>query len=469
MADEGARRGSFRWQALLQRASEAVFVLDRRRRLLFVNAAWEQLTGVSASRAHGMLCRRPRPVAAGSPVEDVLAHVFTPPPEVLRGAFARTRRSWANGESWWDVEFLPLRQGEPGEGYLILGRVLPLPGAATTRDADAQTALVLPERLMDLRQRWAGSFTLDLLASTRPAMQRLVQQVRLASSVSAPVLLVGERGTGKETIARIIHYQGPHRERSFAALDCRRLPPAVLAGVLFGEAGDGRPGFGALYLKEPACLPRDFQLRLVEVLLNTASSGAAASPRLLAGSSNRPEDDVRTGRLLEELYCGLGTLTLEVPPLRQRLLDLPHLVEEMLTALNGTAERTIVDLTPAAWEVLTHHSWPGNLRELRQVVADAWNRATTEHIDAGDLPAALQLRRQLDQELVRPPQPVPLEERLQQVERRLIQLALHRSHGNHTKAAELLGIYRTRLLRRMKALDMLEGESEAGEEEAAEE
>jgi transcriptional regulator with PAS, ATPase and Fis domain len=458
----------FRWQALLQRAGEAVFVLDRRRRLLFVNTAWEQLTGLSAEQAHGMICRRPRPAAAEGPVEDALAHVLTPPAEVMRGTFARARRIFVPrpvetltpGSSplppdRWDVEFLPLRLAGEGEGYLIVGRIIPLPAD------ESQQPLPVPERLLDLRQRWASGFTFDLLSSTRPAMHRVLRQVRLACTVRAPVLLVGETGTGKETIARIIHYQGPERERSFAALDCWRLPSSLLAGLLFTVSGAAGSGHGTLYLDEPSGLPRDLQLRLCEWI--TTSGEISGAPRLLAGCA-QPAEDVCTGRLLEELFSLLGPLTIAVPALRERADDLPGLVERMMTALNGQGERSVAGLTPAAWEVMRHHAWPGNLDELRQVVSDAQGRAAAERIDEGDLPAALRQAKRLEQNPLRnPSRPLPLEQTLEQVERRLIQLALQRARGNQSRAAELLGIYRGRLIRRMESLGMKAPESEKEE------
>src|SRR5262245_1173268 len=133
----GHGKRPFRWQALLQNATEAVFVLDRRRRLLFVNPPWQALTGLSADRARGLFCRHSRPVLADAPLEDKVAHILTPPPEVLRGTFSRNRRLFHHrlpGEDggtprpprWWDVEFFPLRQSSPEPGYLILGRVLPV-------------------------------------------------------------------------------------------------------------------------------------------------------------------------------------------------------------------------------------------------------------------------------------------------------------------------------------------------------
>ncbi len=217
----------FRWHALFQRAGDAVFVLDRRRRVLFVNSAWEQLTGLSAERARGLLCRRPRPAAATDLVEDVLAHILTPPAEVLKGRFARARRLFSRPvklpaagsvpqpPNSWDVEFLPFRQAGSPEGWFIVGRIIPLPGD------EPQPTLPVPERLMDLRQRWTSEFTLDLLASTCPAMHRVLQQVApgMYRSRAGFTRRRARRGQGNH---RAYHSLPGLRERAF--LRCTGLP-----------------------------------------------------------------------------------------------------------------------------------------------------------------------------------------------------------------------------------------------------
>jgi transcriptional regulator with PAS, ATPase and Fis domain len=439
----------FRWQAFFQRTGDALFVLDRHRRLLFVNRAWEDLTGLSADRVRGLVCTR-RPPAAPSPCDEV-THALSPPPEVLRGHSARVRRclpAAAGVRHCWDVEFLPFR-GEHGT-LGVLGKIVPAPGG------DPSGVAPLPAKAVALRAALAGRYGLDGLAGEGPAQARLVEQVRLAAESRAAALLVGAPGTGKRWLARVIHNQGPGRERSFAAVDCPRLPPAALAFTLFGEGGlVRRAAVGTLYLREPGALPRDLQARLVEVLADPAPDG----PRLLAGTAADLDEEVRSGRLLEELRYGLTTLVLTLTPLRQRPADLPMLVERLLEQTAADDDRRPLRLTPEAWECLRAYSWPGNLRELRSALLSARLHATGETIDAGDLPGYLRVAVQLG------PTPGPREERalplaelLEKVERRLIGLALDRARGNRSRAAELLALWRPRLLRRMEALGFIEKE-----------
>ncbi|HTU90621.1 MAG TPA: helix-turn-helix domain-containing protein [Gemmataceae bacterium] len=466
----------FRWQAFFQHCAEPLFVLDRRGRLLFVNRAWETLTGMAKEEAHVLVCRRPRPVSVNDPLEEILAHALTPPPEVRRGASGRIRRllpgipahpsrdrkgAGTESAAWWEVEFLPLLQeGEQG-GYLIVGRIRPVHTVEKVRDTP------LSEKLVNLRQRRIEHFGLDAWASSLPGVRRLREQVQLASQVATPVLLVGGAGTGKQTLARTIHYLSERREGAFAVLDCRYLPPAAVSDLLFGHHG-----LGAVYLREPGYLPRDVQLLLCERMRRPLPDGrgseGAMTPRIFAGCGMPPALAVGPGRMLDELACALGVLMLDVPPLRDRLADLPFLVERMLPRACAGRELRVTSLSSDAWAILHNYSWPGNLRELYNALRSACAHCRSEQLRAADMPA--ELRRAVQREQT-PPRPadksLPLEHLLEEAERRLIQLALQRAGGRKARAARLLGIPRPRLWRRMVKLGIADTEGE-GEEDASE-
>ncbi len=238
-----------------------------------------------------------------------------------------------------------------------------------------------------------------------------------------------------------------HVSASFAALDATRLPSAALAAVLFGDR------VATVYVKEPGRLPREFQAKLAELL--SSNDEERSLPRLLAGCRGDPIEEVRSGRLLDDLYAALSVLTIAVPPLRERADELPRLVERMLHRANEDGERTVHALTPDAWEVVRAYAWPGNLRELYAVLSSAKTRAKEDRITAADLPAPLRLALRMEQTANRPPEkPLPLESLLAETERRLIQLALKRTGGNRGRAAEVLGIWRQRLVRRMETLGL---------------
>jgi transcriptional regulator with AAA-type ATPase domain len=442
---------TFRWQAFFRQAADPVFVLDRRQRILFVNEAWETLTKLPASEAHLLVCRRPRPVGAGDSLHAVLEHALTPPPEVRQGAVARVRRLLPGrgpGRRWWEVEFFPLRQGGEQGGVLIVGRITPV----ETEDGAAEAPL--PERLAALRARAVQRYGLDMLPEGSPTPRRLAGQVRVAAQTDAPVLLVGEPGAGKRTLARIIHYAGRRRERPMAALDCGRLPAAAVAELIFG----GAPGaLGAIYLHEPGRLPRDLQLRLCEW---QDCDAERSPPRLFAGCVADPVEEVRAGRLLPELYAALSVLMIHVPPLRERMESLPLLLPRLLERTVEGDSRRPMGLSAEALEAARGYSWPGNLRELHAVLSAAQRHAKGERIEVSDLPAYLRLAQRMDETPGKPPaRPLPLDELLKKAERRLIELALKRTGGHKTRAAEILSIWRMRLTRRMQALG-IEGADE---------
>jgi transcriptional regulator with AAA-type ATPase domain len=476
---ERRREGrTVRWQALFASGRDAFFALDRRRRLLFVNRAWEALAGLPAAEVVGLLCRRPRPAGPEDSLETVLAHALTPPAEVLQGQSARVRRllparpgagaAPPTPSRWWDVEFFPVRREGAVPRVLILGRVHPVSPAhalALRGTADEPAAPPpLSEGLAALRERAARRHDFALLASPVPAVRKLAEQVKLASRVDTPVWLLGEAGTGKQALARAIHYQGPRRELAFAALDCARLPAAAVARVLFGDrAGAQRAALATVYLREPAQLPRDLQLRLCEWLAADRRDPAVDGPevpRVLAGSRANPDDEVRAGRLHEDLACALGALVFEVPPLRERVADLPLLVERLLerqAALveEGEEERRVTALTPAAWELVRAYPWPGNLRELDAALGAAARACRGATIDAGDLPAGLRAA----QQPAAPERVLSLPQLLEQVERRLIELALRRAGGHQGRAARLLSVWPSKLSRRLKELKIAPAEA----------
>jgi two-component system response regulator HydG len=204
-------------------------------------------------------------------------------------------------------------------------------------------------------------------------------------------------------------------------------------------------------------LPLDVQARLCADLAAPAADG----PRVIAGASTVPEADVRAGRLLDELRCALGTLEIALPPLRDRLADLPPLAEQFLARCGSDGAPGCAGLAPEAWEAVRAYRWTGNLAEFYSVLLGASRHARGARIELADLPAYLRQAVRLEDAPGRsPPRQIPLKLLRDQVERRLIALALRMAKGNKSEAARLLAIERLSLLSRMKAL-RLEQKSES--------
>jgi len=430
----------FRWQAYFQKSSEPLFFLNRRRRLLFANRAWESLTGVSLREVRGLVCKR-RSLDAEAETTEALAHALAPPPEVLEGQPARARRYLPVQKNqprrWFDIAFFPIA----GEAGLlgILGKITAVPRQGISDDPP------LPEKIIALRERRFQEFALDQIASELPAMHRLVEQARLASQTQLPAALVGERGAGKQWLARCIHQHSDRRERTFAAIDCARLPSWVLLEVIRGNWEQVRKPVGTLYLQEPACLPREMQEHLCHLLVSWKED-PEQRVSVLAGFTTEPNEEVRAGRLLPQCWCLLSPLVLNLPPLRERLDDLHWLIDRFLERACAASGKEVRELTEDAVRVLRSYSWPGNLAELYEVLCAACLRAKGDRLAVEDLPFHVRAAPVAANRLL------PLDSLLQDVERRLIILALKQARANKTKAAELLGIWRPRLIRRMQAL-----------------
>lgn len=435
----------YRWQTLLQRSREPVFLLNRRRQIVFVNRAWEQLTAIPAAQAINLACKRSRsadPLAA-------LAAALAPPTAVREGQAGRLRRLLpmpGGSRVAVEIDFFPLL-GNHG----LLGIL----GKLTARQPAAPSDSVpLPEKLNALRESLVHRFRFELLAAESPAMQRAVEQARLASQTRASVLLTGERGTGKQSLARTIHHQGITREQPFIALDCAGLPSMAVTAVLFGPDGLAhRPSVGTLFLGHVSALPREVQAQIADWLAEPESN----RPRVIGSVIGPTEQEIEQGRLLHELACSLATIPIRLPPLRDRLAELPLLIQGIVDRTNADRPRPMQGVGKEAMEAIRAHAWPGNLRELRAVLETAAAHATTDRIELADLPASVRTRLQLDQASGRPAlKPLPLRQLLEQVERRLIEMALRRAKGKKGRAARILAIWRPLLLRRMKKLGIPE-------------
>jgi PAS domain S-box-containing protein len=440
--------------ALLQQAGEPIFGLDGRRRLFFVNRAWEELTGLAAESVLGREC----PPPGADPDGDLAAALspFYPPAEASRGhaVGGPTLIVHASGERRWRrVEYWPMKDER--------GRVLGLIGLVLERDAISQApdseSRRLRAELEEIRERLRERYGCEALIGAGPAHRRLLDQLAAAAATRVPVLIVGEPGTGRRLAARTIHQIGPRSQSPLIVFDCAALPPEVLERELFrGPPGAGAaqeaarlalPDATTLLLFDVEALARDLQMRLVKAL--------DGSFRLIATGATDPEVARREDRLRPDLYYALSTLVVRLSPLRERLDELPILAQHLLERINERAARRLVGFDPAALEVLAAYDWPGNIRELARVIEAAHLVAAEDVIAPGDLPATI--RGHLGSAYTPPTLPstvLPLDQMLTQVERRLIEQALVAARRNKSRAAEILDISRPRLYRRMKELNI---------------
>lgn len=474
------RLSRFRPDRIWRSAREPLIWLDSELRVAWVNAAWEELTGRPADSIVGVACSA-SVVSEADGVDD-LAASFAPPPEVLGGAAASTStlivrpdgERLLRGLSYWPFV------GRDGSLLGMLGRI---------RDADEPAKEVesrdnrLRARLLELRHGLFRRYGVDSLIGQGAAHRRLLEQAKLAASSRVPLSIIGEPGTGKRHLARVIHQLGDGPNSTFSILDCRAIPAESLERALFVadgaegvDAGDepnrDRPRLAAprgstLALDGFLDLPRDLQVQLAAALDSEPDDDRRT--RVVAVSSEDLDAAVRSERLHPDLCQALSVFTIRLSPLRSRRADIPLLAQYFLDRANGRGGRQRFGFTPAAERALAGYDWPGNLSELARVVERAREtdaqtadqRSFGGPIDEGDLPP--DILGDLGGAYLPPREapPKPLDELLADVERRLIENAMAKARRNKSRVAEILGVSRPRLYRRIKELGLPDEPDEA--------
>ncbi|MGD0676832.1 MAG: sigma-54 dependent transcriptional regulator [Polyangiaceae bacterium] len=328
------------------------------------------------------------------------------------------------------------------------------------------------------------------LLGNSEAMRRILDLVHRIAPARTTVLITGESGTGKERIARAIHEASNRKDRPFLVVNCGAIPDALVEAELFGHergaftgAVSSRLGMfreaegGTVLLDEIAELPLPFQVKLLRVLQERVVRGVgspseiAVDVRVLAATNRNVEDDVRNGRFRQDLYYRLNVIRVEVPPLRERPEDIRPLAEHFLLRCAAEHNKDVRALAPDALRAIESYKFPGNVRELENVIERAVALAAGHIIGLGDLPRELSgAASQATPALVGlPEEGCNLEEVLGEVERRLLLQALERSGGVRTQAAKLLGVTFRSLRYRVQKHALAEDEATDAESPASEE
>lgn len=256
--------------------------------------------------------------------------------------------------------------------------------------------------------RHARQEQLDFIVGKSPKMLAVIDQARRAAAASVSVLITGETGTGKEVLANAIHRMGPRANKPFIAINCAAIQTTVLESELFGyevgaftgaekrkhglmEVADG----GILFLDEISSMPVDMQAKLLRALEERAFRRVGGTNmihvdvEILAASNRNLPALVAEAKFREDLYYRLKVVDLHLPPLRERKQEIPELVGLFIRKNNPRMGLNITDVSPRAMECLLAHSWPGNIRELRNVIERAMLFCDEPSIDLPHLPAEL--------------------------------------------------------------------------------
>ena len=312
-----------------------------------------------------------------------------------------------------------------------------------------------------------GRLRLQIIGESVP-MKALRQQLALMASTNGRVLIYGESGTGKELVAHAIHSLSARASGPFVEVNCAAIPEDLIESELFGHRKGSFPGAledktgklekahgGTLFLDEVGDMSLKMQAKLLRSLDEQRFEpvGAATSiqvdARVIAATNKNLEEEIERGNFREDLFYRLNVIPFYVPPLRQRLEDIPLLADHFLKEFTMAYGRKPKELTPQAYAALQEHRWPGNVRELRNLIERIVIMNPQVRIDARHIPLNLAKRTVAE----RPAERFgSLHEVREAAEREYILKMLDESKGNVTRTAEVLGLERSNLYRKMKTL-----------------
>ena len=309
----------------------------------------------------------------------------------------------------------------------------------------------------------------DIVGKSK-GMQDIFEVIESVAKSDANILIIGGSGTGKELIANAIHYNSLRERKPFIKVNCAALPRELIESELFGHTKgaftgaardkDGLIGMasgGSLLLDEIAEMPIELQPKLLRVLQERvyrrlgSDKAIEVDFRLICSTNRKPEEAVRDGLLRDDLYYRISTITIEVPPLRERSEDIQLLADHFLRTFSTKYNKGISGITQDAYSRLFAHPWPGNVRELENVIERAVLLCKGKQVTATDLPFEKTETQTVDNEFYIPPNMT-----LAEIERLVIMKTLQRTEGNKQAAASMLGIYRPRLYNKIKKYRLTE-------------
>jgi PAS domain S-box-containing protein len=435
---------SSRFEAVLSSISDGVFAVDEDFRLTCFNRAAETITGyrrvdVFGRPCHEILqsnicreaCSLRYTIETGRPVVDLAVTITSKSGESIPVTISTALLRDSQGRVIGGVEsFRDLRQVEA------------------------------------LRKQLEATYRFHDIVGRSEPLRRLFEILPTVARSDSSVLLQGESGTGKELVARALHAASDRKDKPFVAVNCGALPESLVESELFGHRAGAFTGAsrdhrgkvarahgGTLFLDEVGELPLPAQVKLLRFLQDHefepvgAESTQVADVRILAATNRRIEKLVEAGTFRPDLYYRLDVIRLVIPPLRERQGDIPLLVDRFLSTLRARHDKRVAGITPEALARLLAHDYPGNVRELENIVEHAFVLCPGGFIRPQHLPAHL-----LGLSGVASGRAEAPGEAVEELRRAQVVRALEENGWNRTAAARSLGIHKTTLHRRIRAL-----------------
>lgn len=453
-----ARTAAGELARMLGACQQPIYLLDSRRIVLFANQACGDWLGIAPEELIGQRCDYHS--STESEPAATLASALCPSPELLTQPHATGMLSIVahdrREQRYARFQMLQL----PDDGETVTLAIVDGEEASPKADSLPPTNQSTPAELHVLvrwlRQSLGARGALDRWVGEHPAVRCVRDQFHAAAQSNARVLLIGAPGSGREALARAIHYRtqsatmGPLIPIDCPLMDAESLQASITSIARQKAASTEHPA--ALLLLHVDKLTESAQQELLGFL---QLPGFAL--RTLATASHSLVELSQQGTFRADLAYALSTLVIELPALVERRADLPLLVQALVEEFNAVGGKQLSGCTTEALDRLALYAWPGDMQQLAEAVQEACARAAGSQVTTNDLPAWL---RQAEQAVAHPrrsDERIILDEFLADVERELIARALQRSRGNKAKAAKLLGISRPRLLRRIEQLGLAVG------------
>jgi PAS domain S-box-containing protein len=432
-------------EAILESISDGVFTVDHQWCITSFNRAGETITGIPRREAIGRPCSdvfRSSMCEAGCALRETLK---TGKPIINRPCYIIN----ADGHRIPISVSTAVLQDGTGE---IIG------GAETFRDLSEVEAL---RRELDSR------YQIGDMVSRSPAMRKIFDILPSVAASTSTMLIQGETGTGKELLARAVHSLSPRKDKPFIAVNCGALPDTLLESELFGYkkgaftgADKDKPGRftladnGTLFLDEIGEISSTLQVKLLRVLQNKtfeplgSTSSTKADVRIITATNRDLTALVKTGKFREDLFYRIHVVRLDLPPLRERKEDIPILVNHFINRFNHIQKKAVSGVTSEVMALLMAHRWPGNIRELENVIERAFILCSEGSISLEHLPEDMSGLLSVS----KPTAQMNKTRRL--AEATAIREALQRHGGNRTAAARELGVNKSTLYRKIKSLGL---------------
>jgi transcriptional regulator with PAS, ATPase and Fis domain len=438
---------------------EGTLIVDREARVVWINDRYAARLNVDPARA------------IGRPVEDII------PNSLMRRVVETGQPILLDLLETAGQTFVVMRMPVRDAGGAVAGAV----GFALFSHYEAlkplferfsllQAELAKARKKLDEARR--TKYTFSSFIGTSPAILEVKRLGRRAALLTAPVLLQGETGTGKELLAQAIHAGGARASQPFVSVNVAAIPETLMEAEFFGVApgaftgAERRPRIGkfelahggTLFLDEIGEMPPALQSKLLRVLQEQEFEPLGSNKvirvdvRIVVATSRDLEAMVEDGRFRRDLYYRLNVLNIHLPPLRERPEDLQPLVEYLLekTAPPGAARAR--ELGPEAMDLLRRHAWPGNIRELRNVLERALMNTDEPRLEPSDFPELQRSVPRTEDRRTPAPPGTTYAEGMAEAERRILAAALDACHGRVTEAARRLGIGRATFYKRLHAL-----------------